>query len=71
MLSRVQCTAEVLATLDGTDPCVTVNEKGVITSSANQCEDTLLITAVERFGINQTLALHVLVSLMLLLTRSK
>lgn len=43
--------------------CVSISKKGFITSGPNQCQATVLVTSVERFGVNQTLALHVLVSL--------
>ena len=62
VLSPRRCTPELFYSTDGTDDCVVVSERGVIESGPNQCQTTLLITSVERFGINQTMALTVLVS---------
>ena len=42
--------------------CLSVDKKGLISSGPNQCHATILVTSVERFGVNQTLALHVLAS---------
>nr|CAB3264509.1 nuclear pore membrane glycoprotein 210 [Phallusia mammillata] len=41
------------------DQCVTVNRKGIVQSGSNPCDASLRVTSVERFGVNQTLALHV------------
>ncbi|XP_076808980.1 nuclear pore membrane glycoprotein 210-like isoform X1 [Clavelina lepadiformis] len=58
VLTNRRCDTE--STPEGKD-CVAVDKNGILTSFSEQCEATVLITSVERFEINQTLVLHILV----------
>lgn len=58
MLRSGDCKVDVK---DVVDECVSVSAKGVITTGPNPCEATVRVTSVERFTVNQTLALHVTV----------
>ena len=42
--------------------CVTVDDVGMVTSSEDECDATVLITSVESFNINMSVVVQVLVS---------
>ncbi|XP_078481906.1 nuclear pore membrane glycoprotein 210 [Ciona intestinalis] len=46
---------------DQPDDCIQVSDKGLVTTGLNQCESSIQVTSMERFGINQTLTIHVMV----------